>query len=172
MNVSFKDNNLRTYDDLKGFKGKEFQNLRELILDGNPLRTKEVAKAGGTINLKSNVKSLFPSVKILDGEELLDEIKFGVEDDSKLKVPVRTGFSDSPETLALVQDFLLRYFYGLLIIIPGILNYLIPIVWDWRISMRINPVFPWRSQTTRPQHEKMPLERNYYLNSGYHSIDH
>jgi Leucine-rich repeat (LRR) protein len=35
-NLSFKDNNLKYYDDLKGIQGSKFTELRELILAGTP----------------------------------------------------------------------------------------------------------------------------------------
>jgi nuclear RNA export factor len=51
-NISFKDNFIKTFDDLKPFNGERFKNLRELILDGNPIRDKELSKAGGLINFR------------------------------------------------------------------------------------------------------------------------
>jgi hypothetical protein len=51
-NISFKDNLIKTFDDLRPFHGKEFKNLRELILDGNPIRDKELSKSGGLINFR------------------------------------------------------------------------------------------------------------------------
>ena len=49
-NISFKDNLIRTFEDLQPFNGRNFKSLRELILDGNPIREKELSKAGGHIN--------------------------------------------------------------------------------------------------------------------------
>jgi hypothetical protein len=69
---------------------------------------KELKKKGGEINFKSRVKSLFPSLKIIDGEVLLDEIKFGLEDESEMPVTVKVGFFDSEVTLATAQGFLLK----------------------------------------------------------------
>lgn len=108
VNLSLKNNEIRTYDDLNHIKGIDFPCLRELVLEGNPVRTKELEKAGGEINLKSNIKSLFPSLKLIDGASLLDEIKFGIDDETKLPISVKTGFSDDPGTLAMAQQFLVQ----------------------------------------------------------------
>lgn len=110
-NLSFKDNKLRNYDDLKGLNGKRFPALRELILDGNQVKSKEIEKTGSMINFKSNVKNLFPSLKLLDGEPLLEEIKFGVEaESSEIPFPIKEGFFDSQNTQSVVQGFLLMYY--------------------------------------------------------------
>lgn len=69
----------------------------------------QLQKKGGEINFKSRVKSLFPSLKIIDGEVLLDEIKFGLEDESDMPVTVKSGFFDSEITLSTAQAFLLQY---------------------------------------------------------------
>ncbi len=61
-NVSFKDNLLRTYDDLNGFHGKDFHHLHELILEGNPLKEKELEKNGNTINFKRYSKEYLNAV--------------------------------------------------------------------------------------------------------------
>jgi hypothetical protein len=49
-------------------------------------------------------------LKLLDGEELLDEIEFGVEVTNKLPVTVKTGFSDSNVSLTTAQGFLGAFF--------------------------------------------------------------
>ncbi|KAJ3345725.1 nuclear mRNA export, poly(A)+RNA binding protein, partial [Kappamyces sp. JEL0680] len=110
INVSFKDNTIASYDQLKGFHGAEYTQLRELILEGNPLRTREVEKHSTLITYASNIKSLFPSIKMLDGQALLDEIQFGLETPSSLPVTVKTGFSDSTVTLSAAQMFLLQFY--------------------------------------------------------------
>jgi nuclear RNA export factor len=51
-NISFKDNFIKNLDDLLPFHGKEFKNLRELILEGNPIRERELSKPGGLINFR------------------------------------------------------------------------------------------------------------------------
>lgn len=109
-NLSFKDNKLKTYDDLKGFNGKEFAALHELVLDGNPVKTKEIEKSGSEINFRSNVKNLFPSLRMLDGEPMMESIKFGVEESNELPSTVKQGFFDSPNTQSAVQAFLLQYY--------------------------------------------------------------
>jgi nuclear RNA export factor len=53
---------------------------------------------------------LFPTLKLLDGEELLDEIEFGVEETKKLPASVKTGFSDSEISLTTAQGFLGAFF--------------------------------------------------------------
>ncbi|KAI8893731.1 hypothetical protein BC833DRAFT_270179 [Globomyces pollinis-pini] len=108
LNVSFKDNLLSHYRDIEPFKGSSFQNLREVIMDGNPVKFKELLKEGGDINFKSNIKTLFPSITVLDGDALLEEIQFGVSEESMNKLPAETlvGFSDSPGALETAQLFL------------------------------------------------------------------
>jgi nuclear RNA export factor len=54
---------------------------------------------------------LFPTLKLLDGEELLDEIEFGIGDAvTKLPVTTKVGFCDSDVTLATSHGFLAAYF--------------------------------------------------------------
>ncbi|KAJ3308310.1 nuclear mRNA export, poly(A)+RNA binding protein [Boothiomyces sp. JEL0838] len=105
LNISFRDNLLEGYKSLEGFKGSEFKYLRELILDGNPVKTKAVG-TNTTINYASRVKQLFPSIKMLDGEELLDDITFALDTKRKLPAEVKVGFMDSPDTMATVHSFL------------------------------------------------------------------
>lgn len=107
-NLSFKDNQIRTYGDLTYFQADEFKKLRELILDGNPLRKKELAKNKGTEELNDRIKKIFPSLKLLDGEILKEEIEFGFPG-SKALPKIYTGFSDSEITLATAQGFLQKY---------------------------------------------------------------
>lgn len=47
INLSFQNNNLTYFKDLDCFPGKDLVYLRELVLIGNPLVTKEMAKPGG-----------------------------------------------------------------------------------------------------------------------------
>ena len=125
-NVSFQNNNLKNIDDLRGFRGKDFTLLRELILDGNPIMTKVLSKPGSeTSFLKyflvfictnhifcSNMKKLFPTLKILDGQAMPENIveTMGSSQGSSLPLSVKSGFSDSPESLGIAQMFLLKFY--------------------------------------------------------------
>jgi hypothetical protein len=50
-NLSLKDNLIRNYNQLAAIRGHEFKNMRELILTGNPVLTKEI-QIGSEINFK------------------------------------------------------------------------------------------------------------------------
>jgi hypothetical protein len=108
-NISFKGNKIAKFGDIDTMMGMRFHALKELILDGNPLLKLEAKKAGGEINFKSKIKSLFPSLKLLDGEILMDEIEFGVKTVIELPVKTKAGFSDISDTLNTAHGFLQRF---------------------------------------------------------------
>ncbi len=47
INLSFQNNNLSFFKDIDCFPGKYLVHLRELLLTGNPIVSKEMGKPGG-----------------------------------------------------------------------------------------------------------------------------
>ncbi|KAI9098686.1 hypothetical protein DFS34DRAFT_618521 [Phlyctochytrium arcticum] len=109
--LSFQNNSLRSFRDLEPIKGSEFHSLRELLLAGNPLCAKEMAKAGGAIVYRSDVKKMFPSIEILDLEPIIGDITFAI-DPAAASLPLKPqpGFFDSPATEATAVDFVQKFF--------------------------------------------------------------
>ncbi|TPX55254.1 hypothetical protein PhCBS80983_g05475 [Powellomyces hirtus] len=105
--LSFQENLLRSLRDLEPLRGADLTVLRELLLTGNPLRDKELAKPGGDVVYRSDIKKLFPSIEVLDMEPVVGDITFAV-DAMSMELPLSTkpGFFDSPATAAIVHDFL------------------------------------------------------------------
>nr|KAJ3420330.1 nuclear mRNA export, poly(A)+RNA binding protein [Polyrhizophydium stewartii] len=113
VNLSLQDNLLSSFRDLEPLRGKELRLLREFVLIGNPVREREVTKAGGEIKYTSNIKRMFPSIQILDMQPMIEEIQFNVMAASaKLPVSVKPGFMDSDSTASMAQQFL-QMFYTL-----------------------------------------------------------
>ncbi|KAH6573406.1 hypothetical protein BASA61_009042 [Batrachochytrium salamandrivorans] len=113
VNLSLQDNQLGSYRDLEPLNAKEFPNLREVVLIGNPIRERELSRPGGEINYTSNIKRLFPTIHILDMQPVLEEIQFDVvKSSAKLPLDVRPGFMESESTSATAQQFL-QMFYSL-----------------------------------------------------------
>ena len=110
LNLSFQNNNLNSFKDLEGIKGHEFKQLNELVLVGNPLKEREVGKTGSDINYKSNIKRMFPSIKMLDMGPVLEEVCFPVDDKIKLPVEVLGGFMDAETTTSTAVSFLESYY--------------------------------------------------------------
>ncbi|KAJ3154893.1 nuclear mRNA export, poly(A)+RNA binding protein [Geranomyces michiganensis] len=111
--LSLGDNLLRSLRDIEPLKGADLPVLRELVLAGNPVRERELAKAAGLVVFRSNIKKLFPSIDMLDMEPVVGDITFAVDALSmELPLPNKPGFMDTPETAALVQDFV-QTFLGL-----------------------------------------------------------
>ncbi|KAI8918953.1 hypothetical protein BC831DRAFT_481597 [Entophlyctis helioformis] len=110
VNLSLQDNQLVSFRDLEPFSGKEFKNLRELLLIGNPVRERELIKAGGNINYTSDVKKLFPTIQLLDMEPVLEEIQFGVQATARFPLDVKPGFIDSDATRAIADQFVQAFF--------------------------------------------------------------
>ena len=52
INLSFQNNNLGFFKDVDCFPGSDLAYLRELVLVGNPLLEKEMAKSGGEIKYR------------------------------------------------------------------------------------------------------------------------
>ncbi|KAJ3169329.1 nuclear mRNA export, poly(A)+RNA binding protein [Geranomyces variabilis] len=111
--LSLGDNLLRSLRDIEPLKGADLTLLRELVLAGNPVRERELGKAAGLVVFRSNIKKLFPSIDMLDMEPVVGDITFAVDALSMdLPLPTKPGFMDTPETAALVQDFV-QTFLGL-----------------------------------------------------------
>ena len=53
---------------------------------------------------------MFPTLKLLDGVPLIEEIEFGIKQVEKLPLSTKVAFSDNPSTLSTAQNFLLMYF--------------------------------------------------------------
>jgi nuclear RNA export factor len=113
QNLSFENNNLNTLRDIEPLKGESFKNLRELVIAGNPIKDNELRKYNNFENLKNNIKSMFPSLILLDQEELPEGISFdvGKELNSKvLPIKIKSSFIDSDVTATTIQDFIIKYF--------------------------------------------------------------
>ncbi|KAI8998170.1 hypothetical protein BC832DRAFT_566370 [Gaertneriomyces semiglobifer] len=109
--LSFQDNRLRSYRDIEPLKGSSFGNLRELLFTGNPVVKHQLSKPGGDIEYRSTIKSMFPSIEVLDMQPVIGDITFAV-DTASVELPVKAlpGFFDSPQTAATAQDFLQKFF--------------------------------------------------------------
>ncbi|KAJ3268057.1 nuclear mRNA export, poly(A)+RNA binding protein [Borealophlyctis nickersoniae] len=111
VNLSFKDNALETVRDIEPLSGRELTKLRELLMLGNPIRDRQMSSRGGDIRYKSLIKTIFPSIQVLDMEPVLEEIQFAVDATSvDLGLKVKGGFVDSESTASTVQDFMDKYF--------------------------------------------------------------
>lgn len=113
MNLSFQNNQLTTLRDLEPLNGSKFTNLRELVIADNPIKNKELQKFGNFENLKSKIKSMFPSLIMLDQEELPEGISFDVGKDlnsKSLPLQIKSSFIDSEVTGNTVQDFIIKYY--------------------------------------------------------------
>ncbi|KAK5667458.1 nuclear mRNA export, poly(A)+RNA binding protein, variant 2 [Batrachochytrium dendrobatidis] len=113
VNLSLQDNMISSYRDLEPLHAKEFPNLREVVLIGNPLRERELSRPGGEINYTSYIKKLFPTINILDMQPVLEEIQFDVVKPlTKLPLDTKCGFMGSDSTRLISQQFL-QMFYSL-----------------------------------------------------------
>ncbi|KAF9391186.1 nuclear mRNA export, poly(A)+RNA binding protein [Podila verticillata] len=118
LNLSFKGNEIRSYRDLENLSGaKKLPNLREIIFLDNPLRDRDIAKHKDDISYRSEITRLFPSIQYLDQQPVGPKISFGLGDivnekseTTSLPVPIRGNFFDSPDTQAMVLEFLTTYF--------------------------------------------------------------
>ncbi|KAG0040927.1 nuclear mRNA export, poly(A)+RNA binding protein [Podila clonocystis] len=114
LNLSFKGNEIRNYRDLENLSGtKKLPNLREIIFLDNPLRDRDIAKHKDDISYRR----LFPSIQYLDQQPVGPKISFGLGDivhgkseTVSLPAPIRGNFFDSPDTQAMVLEFLTTYF--------------------------------------------------------------
>ncbi|KAG0335187.1 nuclear mRNA export, poly(A)+RNA binding protein [Podila humilis] len=119
QNLSFKNNNIRSYRDLEALSGaKKLPHLREIILLDNPVRDIDISRNKDDISYKSEITKLFPSIQFLDQQSVGPKISFGLGDiadhttskTSTLPAPIRGNFFDSPDTQAMVLEFLTNYF--------------------------------------------------------------
>ncbi|ORX48971.1 NTF2-like protein [Piromyces finnis] len=113
MNLSFQNNQLATLRDIEPINGDKFTGLRELVISENPVKDKEMQKFGNFENLKSQIKSMFPSLLILDNEELPEGISFDVGkniNSKTLPLQIMSSFVDSDVTANTIQDFIVKYF--------------------------------------------------------------
>ncbi|KAI8813711.1 hypothetical protein BJ742DRAFT_789285 [Cladochytrium replicatum] len=126
QNLSLEDNLLQSYNDLAPLNGASFKQLEHVRLIGNPLHKKELNILGGDVRYRANIRSLFPTLRFLDGEELLEEIAFALEGGSASNAPsgaksremqmvfagvkIRSGFVDSADTMATAEGFIRTYF--------------------------------------------------------------
>ncbi|KAJ3311808.1 nuclear mRNA export, poly(A)+RNA binding protein [Blyttiomyces sp. JEL0837] len=113
QNLSFRDNLLQSYRDIEGLKGSDMTNLRELMLTGNPVREREVKRAGGEADYRNKIKQMFPSIQILDQQDYEEEISLpgiGTTAETNFTEYEKGSFMDSVVTADTVQDFILKYF--------------------------------------------------------------
>ncbi|KAL1922051.1 uncharacterized protein VTP21DRAFT_10693 [Calcarisporiella thermophila] len=117
-NLSLENNNISRYIDLEALSGNQkLPNLRELVLLGNPLRQNEIQKSGDDVTYRSEITRRFPSLKMLDGQQVLPSIQFDFGEtefasDGKVTLPetVKGNFFDSDGTRIAIQDFLTKFF--------------------------------------------------------------
>jgi len=113
INLSFQNNNLTNLRDIEPLKGDKFTNLRELVIDGNPIKENELQKNGNFERLKSNIKLMFPSLILLDHDQLPEGISFDVGKDfnsKSLPLQIKSSFIDTEITANTIQDFIIKYF--------------------------------------------------------------
>ncbi|KAI8602660.1 hypothetical protein EDD21DRAFT_371221 [Dissophora ornata] len=118
-NLSLKGNDIQYYKDLEFLSGsKKLPKLRELILEGNPVRDRDIVKNKDDFAYRSSVTKLFPSIVILDGSPVAPKISFGLGDILKdadvpetalLPTPIKGNFMDSAVTESTVLEFLSSY---------------------------------------------------------------
>jgi nuclear RNA export factor len=95
-NVSLKDNDIQHYAALF-----DFNNLKELILIGNPITNK--------FEYSKNIKNIFPNLKLLDSVQF-EEIEFKTTEIENLLPKTRLGFTDHKQTLQSTVEFLQNYY--------------------------------------------------------------
>jgi nuclear RNA export factor len=108
INLSLEGNDLASLSSLEPIKGKMFPKLRELILSGNPIVLKEIARSS-EFEYKKNIKLLFPSIQMLD----FQEVPAGLDVNplfTGYPFPISTGFMDSEVTANTTAAFLTSYF--------------------------------------------------------------
>ncbi|KAF9093360.1 nuclear mRNA export, poly(A)+RNA binding protein [Mortierella sp. AD031] len=117
QNLSLKGNNIVLYKDLEYISGpKKLANLRELILQDNPVRDRDIEKNKDDLSYRSRITKMFPSLQVLDQQAVANKISFGlgdltsVKETSTLPVPIKGNFFDSAGTQAMVLEFLTSYF--------------------------------------------------------------
>ncbi|KAJ3022417.1 nuclear mRNA export, poly(A)+RNA binding protein [Thoreauomyces humboldtii] len=108
--LSFQDNDIKSLSDVEPLNGPDLEQLRELVLTGNPLQINAFAKPGAGVVYRSDIKKLFPSIELLDMEPVQGDITFGI-DAMSVELPFETqpGFMDSPETATTVRDFVQKF---------------------------------------------------------------
>ncbi|KAJ1539011.1 nuclear mRNA export, poly(A)+RNA binding protein, partial [Nowakowskiella sp. JEL0078] len=110
VNLSIAENLIESYNDLRGIAGKEMKGLLELRLQGNPLEKSEKSIPTGGLRYQTNVRSHFPSLKVLDGITLPEEISFKIEAPSKdklnLALSVKSSWIDTVDTAKTSKDFI------------------------------------------------------------------
>jgi nuclear RNA export factor len=105
INLSFQNNSLLSLRDIDMMKGSLFQQLRELILLGNPLHDHSTRRPGAEIKYRSDIKKIFPTIKVLDQMPLAEEVTFNVDVMESTLPPVLSGFADSQMTVQTASDF-------------------------------------------------------------------
>ncbi|KAG0068571.1 nuclear mRNA export, poly(A)+RNA binding protein [Linnemannia elongata] len=115
-NLSLKGNNISSYEELWHICGDgKLPFLKELILDDNPVRDKEILAHGNDADYRSKVTELIKSITLLDKVNVF-RMSFGVNLDNiplgkvALPVPIRGNYFGEPDTHATVLEFLTSYF--------------------------------------------------------------
>ncbi|KAF9128474.1 nuclear mRNA export, poly(A)+RNA binding protein [Mortierella sp. GBA39] len=116
QNLSLKGNNISSFDELWHICGDgKLPFLKELILEDNPVRDKDVQAHSNDTDYRSKVTELAKSITRLDNLNVF-RISFGVNLGSiplgkvALPVPVRGNYFGEPDTRATVLEFLTSYF--------------------------------------------------------------
>ena len=160
-NLSLQDNAISSFRDLEGLKGKELPALKELILSGNPLVKKELAR-GAEAKYRSTVKSMFPSIHMLDMAPVVDEISFDLDDTESQRLPVdiQHNFFDNNVTQATAGQFLNQYYTTFDNARPALLDLYDPAA---LFSLQVNQNnAPWARNSRREQFLSwLDLNRNH-----------
>lgn len=116
QNLSLKGNNISSFDELWHICGDDkLPFLKELILEDNPVRDKDVQAHRNDADYRSKVTELVKSITLLDNLNVF-RISFGVNLDNiplgkvAHPVPIRGNYFGEPDTHATVLEFLTSYF--------------------------------------------------------------
>lgn len=117
LNLSLQDNNITNFTDLEPLAGK-FNHLNELVLDGNPIKAREVERHGNDITYRSEVTRRFPTLKLLDGVPVAQAIQFDIQaadleataKQVQLPARVKGSFFDQDSSRMAANDFLGAFF--------------------------------------------------------------
>ncbi|KAL0073753.1 hypothetical protein F4703DRAFT_1745759 [Phycomyces blakesleeanus] len=111
--LSFKDNQIKTYEAIKPLSGSgKLEQLEELLLVGNPLRESELKQRGNLRSYMINMIKLFPSLHMLDLETVdltVDEAAAVLKKANILPIRVAPSFFEDEHTRATTFAFLERY---------------------------------------------------------------
>ncbi|ORX41934.1 NTF2-like protein [Hesseltinella vesiculosa] len=114
QNLSFQHNLIKSYEGLQAISGTgKLLNLRELVLDDNPLVINEIKQRGHNRGYVRNVVKRFPTIVLLDGSPIQlseDDVESIQKTGKIMPLDTRPNYFDSDETRSIVMNFLVNYF--------------------------------------------------------------